>query len=255
MQTGGVWWHWRAWRRQLEWSPFRHWLSLQWRSGPAFDSSPNNPPHGTLIILGPSAGWTLPTQFAQIFNAVICVDMDPVAPLLFNRQHPHPNVQWLRQDFIATLPRILARWPDATLLFANSLGQQGLLHDNPAHTLSLLENVTQQLKGRRWFSYHDRLSLHFEKPAPAKLQAELLRRTHALTSGQALSSGDLLKRLELDTLLAETHSHPARANVLVTDHLTDHLLPANCQRRYSLLPVTDRALHVVEAAWADGFAQ
>lgn len=169
---------------------------------------------------------------------------------------------WLRQDFMATLPDLLQQWPRATLLFANSLGQQGLLHDSPAHTEALFESLKHQLQGRRWFSYHDRLSLHFKRPPPASLAAGLLHRASTLCSDTQTDSEMLAHTLLAglgDIAHAEHESRdgqtrPAKqgahvSDFHITDHLTGGLIPDGYTRRYSILPVTDTALHIVEAAW------
>ncbi len=287
-QTGGVSWHWRAWRKRAQWRSFQQWVGQQWYQKNAdgiskntdaghCDASFRNTAAGSrreLIMLGPSAGWTLPDDILDPFTHITCVDMDPLAPLFFRLVHkksettrhgqhaqtqPARKIAWLQQDFMTTLSDVLAQWPHATLLFANSLGQQGLLHDTPETTETLFSHLKTQLKGRCWFSYHDRLSLHFESPPAQNAINELLRRSMTLESNTTLSSEDLMQQLQIAQWAAELNAprkplhqarHTSQTRMHITDHLTGDILPPGSRRRYSLLPVTDKALHIVEAGWA-----
>lgn len=171
--------------------------------------------------------------------------MDPWARGLFAARHVKDGqrLTWLQQDFMETLPALLQQWPDATLLFANSLGQQGLLQDEPEQTQALFDQLTERLAGRLWFSYHDRLSLHFDKPVAAAALGCLQQGLDGLKVTGPLDAQRLMDLLDLRSLAA-----PPR---LVTDHLTEHLLPAGSQRQFGLLALTPRALHIIEAGWSN----
>ena len=59
--TGGLVYHWRALRyRNSLWAPFRQAIS---RHLDAWD-----PPEKELVVLGPSAGYTLPPDFLERFD-------------------------------------------------------------------------------------------------------------------------------------------------------------------------------------------
>ena len=118
---GGLLWHLRALRYRRHWGPFRtaitQWLAT-W-------------PHGRehLLLLGPSAGWCLPTAFLTGFRTICAVDLDPLAPWLFNRLHgaglrrAGVRVRWQQADIFDTLVTLLRDYPEHAVLFGNMLGQ------------------------------------------------------------------------------------------------------------------------------------
>lgn len=79
--SGGLTYHLRAlrWRRRL-WTPFRAqvaaWLAA-WQ-----------PPCSELLLLGPSAGYTLDPAFLSRFAAIHAVEPDPLAHWLLRRRFP-----------------------------------------------------------------------------------------------------------------------------------------------------------------------
>ena len=236
-------WHWRGWRNRRAWADFRRWLADCWA-----ERSPEAAP---LLLLGPSAGWTLPDNLLAPFTPVIAVDMDPWSLPLFQWRHSrtlrdaNKNLIWLRQDFMQTLDELLAQWPDAVIFFANTLGQQGLMQDQPEQTEQMLKNLADRLQGRLWFSYHDRISLHFEHALSTVQVRHLEQSISVLRDGtphdNALSALQLVERMK--------HAFPADNPCKVTDHLTAQVLPPTCHRRLALLRLDGRTLHVIEAGW------
>ncbi len=166
--SGGLRWHWRAWRSQRQWRGTREHLA-QWLESvqPASDQ---------LLLLGPSAGWLLPSAFLTRFGQVHCWDIDPLAPFLFARRHGAAlraaGVSWTYQrgDAWANLDKLLAAHPEAAVLFDNLLGQ--LRFHGPgtgaeaaaqvaAHLAAVERRITglrRRLAGREWGSVHDLLS-------------------------------------------------------------------------------------------------
>jgi hypothetical protein len=166
--SGGLRWHWRAWRSQRQWQGTREHLA-QWLESvqPASDQ---------LLLLGPSAGWLLPSAFLTRFGQVHCWDIDPLAPFLFARRHGAAlraaGVSWTYQrgDAWANLDKLLAAHPEAAVLFDNLLGQ--LRFHGPgtgaeaaaqvaAHLAAVERRITglrRRLAGREWGSVHDLLS-------------------------------------------------------------------------------------------------
>jgi len=119
--SGGLQWHFRAWRSRTLWSPscgqLAAWLAqLQ-------------PKSKQLILLGPSAGWMLPSAWLQRFDYIHAIDLDPLAPWLFARRHgaalQAAGVRWQYQsaDALTELPRLLQTYPHACVFFDNLLGQ------------------------------------------------------------------------------------------------------------------------------------
>lgn len=154
--SGGLIYHWRAWRKQALWKDFTKqiadWLA-DW-----------NPPVTKLVLIGPSAGYTLPTQFLKRFAQIQAYDLDPLAPFFFRWRHPgikakfhRENVFWVNGRLsLEQISSIKARHPGAAFLFTNVLGQ--ILLEGEAlesEWNEFLGGVRSLMKGRHWASYHD----------------------------------------------------------------------------------------------------
>jgi hypothetical protein len=154
--SGGLHYHWRALRRRNAWRPFaravENWLAA-W-------SCPRN----ELVLIGPSAGYTLPTAWLKSFDRVIAYDLDPLAPWIFRRRHRGVRARFERRDVFwrdgrlstDALSDILRRHGKATILFTNVLGQvllEGQADEQEWKTF--LKELRLRLHGRAWASYHD----------------------------------------------------------------------------------------------------
>lgn len=144
--SGGLLYHARAlrWRHSL-WQPFggivRNWLR-GWQ-----------PPAAELVIIGPSAGYTLDAAFLAGFRRIVILEPDPLARALFRRRFAGLAVSSVRLDCFAGVhgPAMLRNaFPHAAFLFSNVLGQliARLDPDWPAALLGAMH-------GARWASYHD----------------------------------------------------------------------------------------------------
>jgi len=144
--SGGLVYHWRALRhRRRLWQPFikqvAQWLEC-WQ-----------PAQQELVIIGPSAGYTLDANFLARFARVSILEPDPLARALLRRRFPAVNFQHDNLDCFADLHGPLAlrqHYPQAAFLFANSVGQQ-LTQLDPRWPARLL----QAMQGCSWASYHD----------------------------------------------------------------------------------------------------
>ncbi|MBX3022201.1 MAG: hypothetical protein KF799_11050 [Bdellovibrionales bacterium] len=153
--SGGMLYHWRAWRSRSRWQPFVNALSAwlgEWRTGEE------------LVLIGPSAGYTLPVDFLKRFAKITAYDLDPLAPTFFRRHHRGLAVEFHRQDVfwrearlsLEPLKELLSRHPQAAFLFSNVLGQ--LLLEGTAEEsewLRFLTDLRRTLGSRDWASYHD----------------------------------------------------------------------------------------------------
>jgi len=207
--TGGLRWHMRAFARRAGlWAPFRfalaQWLET-WR-----------PNADRLLLVGPSAGWCLPTSFLARFSQISAVDLDPAARVLFGLNHAalRGRLVWRTEDFFADRARILEEHADRAVLLCNLAGQRRF-------------RLRAALEGRDWASFHDLMSgpCAFAPLWPRSLDArpdgERLLRDYGL-------DGEWLDHLTADLL------PPAQARMI---------LPWRFKR--------DR-LHLVEAGWVAG---
>jgi len=79
--TGGLFWHWQAWRSQADWKPtveaLEVWLKQQTKETRS----------DALVIIGASAGWMMPIGWLCQFKEVHTFDIDPLAAPLFKWRH------------------------------------------------------------------------------------------------------------------------------------------------------------------------
>lgn len=159
--SGGLYYHGRALLNGNRWQPFREqireWLAT-WPCNQKQD----------LILIGPSAGYSLPSEWLREFPALHAFDLDPLAAPLFRLRHKHPSLQFHRANLfwqdgrlsLAPLKEILRKYPRANILFCNVIGQILLEHQaSEEDWLSFLRQLRLALKGRSWASYHDVLSI------------------------------------------------------------------------------------------------
>ena len=164
--TGGVAWHWLAWRSQARWAStsqaIEHWLLNQAQvfkaSGVAGQPS--------LLLIGASAGWMMSSQWLQQFARVDTFDIDPLAAPLFKWRHGaalksqgvelHCHTHNALQD----LQTLLNAHPKACVFFDNVLGQLRFQRPSAAwqQVEADIQKIQKQLKGREWGSVHDRMS-------------------------------------------------------------------------------------------------
>ncbi len=117
--SGGLVYHWRAlrYRRRL-WQPFvaqvAHWLA-GWQ-----------PTQEELVIVGPSAGYTLDRAFLARFARVTILEPDPIAKSRLRRRFAGISFEEGRVDCFSGMggPQALSQaYPRAAIMFANSIGQ------------------------------------------------------------------------------------------------------------------------------------
>jgi hypothetical protein len=157
--SGGLLYHWRARRYARLWEPFRQelarWLG-EW-----------TPPSHELILIGPSAGYTLPSEWLERFTNVIAYDQDLLASRLFAKNHPDVRIHFHRKNLFwqagslsaDPMRGVLARHPGSPILFTNVLGQV-LLEGRATESqwASYLRELRALLHHRPWASYHDRFT-------------------------------------------------------------------------------------------------
>lgn len=127
-----------------------------------------------LILVGPSAGYSLPTPWLQGFQEIVAIDFDPLAPALFRARH-RLEARWLNEDILPTssegidwrpLRKRLREFPNHAVLFSNVLGQVAMSSPYEDAIERSLGQLPEVLKRRDWASYHDRLSAPYAPVLP-----------------------------------------------------------------------------------------
>ncbi len=217
--SGGLRWHLRAWRHRRIHDPFRHDIGRFLQS---WD-------HGSeeLLVVGPSAGWFLPQSFLLRFSRLVLIDLDTSAPIFFRLRHGRAlrqcgvDTDWIQEDFVECLPRLLAVSRDPAVLFCNVLGQLALERTDAEARLAELPAM---LTEHRWASFHDRFSARVPVEAPPGEQA--------FTSHIPMD-GDMLQKLGYSGEWC--------------DHGTGGILPAGAVKCYLPWRIEPRRLHWIEA--------
>lgn len=186
--AGGLLYHWRALLYNgILWRPFRRQVA-EWLKDWALDRE-------LLVLVGPSAGYTLPREFVARFRRVVVIEPDPSAFLIFQARFLLP-VDWQREDFFDLnakdpspeyLSELFGRYPTAAFLFCNVLGQLPvILRENARHRIQekskraaditvfveaymkRLSAVFREARAKRpdlkIASYHDRYSRNLKRP-------------------------------------------------------------------------------------------
>jgi len=207
--SGGLGYHLRAWRwRKTLWSSFIA-TAQGWQRA-------WTPTADELIVVGPSAGYTLDAGFLARFRTVHALEPDPLARWLLRRRFPHIDWHFGSLDCLADTngPTALATaYPTAAILFANVLGQAV----DPALLPAWRPALVDSLRGHHWASFHDVLSCA-HAPRPIDITAHF-------PSSSALARGLWRKPVEVidhDTFglapaerrLACWHLAPARWQIV-----------------------------------------
>jgi hypothetical protein len=177
----------------------------------------------------------MPTAFLASFRCIHVVDLDPLAPWLFNRLHgaglrrSGVSVSWQRADIFDTLVPLLKSHPAHAILFGNMLGQHRYYCSDVSSAEAHLQWLTGQLQGRVWASFHDRLSVDWKSgsDAPERVGAP-----------RSLSSDQLARRFGSRGCCG-----------IWTDHLTEGVITGDVECLYLPWHLLPGRLHLVEAAW------
>lgn len=230
--SGGLVYHLRALRyRGNLWLPFRRALA-DWLAQHLI-------PSDVLVLVGPSAGHCLPLEQLGRAERLVVLEPDPLARrLLAQRLAPRTLLlesrDLLLQPLLSGKPgldAVLERWPNASVLFCNVLGQLhfGLDDAQQARLVSEFRcRLWPALRGRTWASFHDRWS--FDAPSLPPHSGSLY-----------------FERLPNDEQLADAYFGPGQQAVTALDHGTTELFPETLPRDYLSWQITPRALHLVEA--------
>lgn len=218
--------HFRGLRyRQNLWKPFiqelHFWLAT-WR-----------PQSKQLLLIGPSAGYSLPTSWLKQFEQIDVIDPDPLAPWLFQWNHFRPST-WSSQDYFAPesgqfhwnrTEELIQQYPRHALLFCNFLGQIPITYphafenDNPSWQ-NWKAQLAKELRHREFASYHDYYSMPYNFEFKNK--------------GKTNSSKP------------EFQIHSPQKQLEITDHLISDLFSQVPIRKYLKWQLTPNYFHLIE---------
>ena len=142
--TGGLHWHWRAWRAQARWAQTRTEIETWLLAQPV--------PTDHLLLIGASAGWMMSTPWLQRYQSVQTWDIDPMAGPLFRWRHGRAlKARGVRLachtgDALSQLPQLLRDQPQLTVFFDNVLGQIRFQNASVEHTQQRLSSIKQTLR-------------------------------------------------------------------------------------------------------------
>lgn len=141
---GGIGYHWRAARYRNDlWGEYRvqiaQWLA-QWKQI-----------HRDILLIGPSAGYSLPKEFLSRYEKIWVCEVDVFARILFRQRFSVINRP---VEFVKDLPSFFKIPRPVDVLFCNILGQLAVTAKSARHLLN-------QLPANSHFaSYHDLFSFH-----------------------------------------------------------------------------------------------
>ncbi len=246
--TGGLNWHVHALRSLNRWLPTRERIA-QFLAG-------IEPRQTHLLLIGPSAGWMLPTPWLTRFKEVDVFDIDPLVPFLFGVRHGKvlrehgTQLRFHRQDAIAGLPQLLKDHPNACLWFDNVLGQVSVRLGDEDIAERQLRHLKQLMQGRSWGSLHD----VYSGPVDTDMALPLVQ-TCALKRLNA--TGDNSEQVELDgriqTLDVAAQSLLTRLNAkgVWHDHATSGVFAPHTPTTLMAWAFKPHYWHWLEAGWVN----
>ena len=239
--TGGFFWHWQAWRSQANWRPtvevLEAWLQLQTKEKSS----------DSLVIIGASAGWMMPTNWLCQFKEVHTFDIDPLAAPLFRWRHGQnlrrsgTTLTCHTQNALSDLPSLLRDHSKACIFFDNVLGQLRFTDSEVQSTEKNISQIVKCLKGREWGSVHDRMS----GPVSKVLKLDPgTNGTHGTNGLLPETSGHLDKSDEAQKWLSQINAQSPWL-----DHLTDHVFDKTTAVHNFAWAFKPNYRHWLQAGW------
>lgn len=105
--------------------------------------------NSSLLLVGPSAGYSLSEKFLSRYQKIYVSEPDLIARILFRRRFVKLNIETIRDDFISGNKP----FPESDILFCNLLGQLRLAPDAMVKLLT-------RLRGKNFATYHDLFSFN-----------------------------------------------------------------------------------------------
>ncbi len=217
--SGGLFYHLRALRYQKS-----LWARYQQETARFLEAW--NPKAKTLVLVGPSAGYSLPLEFLKRFEKIIAVEPDALSRILFTQRFGI-RPEWIKKPLNferGVDPKDFP--PDCAFLFANVLGQVRIFNVS-----RFSENLKRLVDGHEWASYHDAFS-------GERLEFDTELATHRKATLAEMKSWIYLKSTGLTTL--EINAHVAPDLFSEKDQL---------QYRYWQWRLTPKRTHLIEGVF------
>lgn len=226
--AGGFLYHCKAllYSKRL-WSPFIREIGAWQESWPLQNRE--------IILIGPSAGYSLSKKFIHRFERRMAVDPDPLASKLF--QFRFGKCEWNTNDFFlkgdeetrrAEFKKFLEAHPQSAVLFCNFLGQLGVFWSESQIDREMKRTqdfLKENLSHRTWATYHDRFS--------GKIKPKRLR----LSSDHALSNEELIDAF-----------YPKNVKGELFDHHTLGFTPQSVPHEYWVWEISPNYYQLIEGA-------
>jgi hypothetical protein len=151
MISGGVFYHLRALRFG---KPISSALWYSHREGVKKFLASWAPIEKTLVLVGPSGGYSLPIDFLKQFDRIVAFEPDFIARKIFEKRFLM-KLEWITSEvdfnkmesFLELIPK------DSAILFCNLLGQIPL-----RGIRKIRQSFLKSLESETWASYHDAMS-------------------------------------------------------------------------------------------------
>jgi len=245
--SGGLLWHWQAWRSEKRWQPTCSDIAL-WLS----EKSPGG---GELLLIGASAGWMMSSTWLQGFRKIIAYDIDPLAAPLFRWRHgqalrdSQTQLICVRSDALNQLDAVLKAHREALVLFDNVLGQIRFHHPDVDEASHRIASIRRRLRGRHWGSIHDTYSGPVRTPVSRRAHTPMMRSVQPPMPDKASQKREgkgLPQRAAFAAFGGQLDADGAWL-----DHLTGDLFPAGTPICHIAWPHLDDYCHWLQAAWVE----
>ena len=237
--SGGLVWHWHAWRHQHAWKESFNQIG-QW-----LEEIPT--PSKELVLIGASAGWMMPTAWLQRFEKVTTFDIDLFAAPLFRRRHgpalkaSGTQLRCHTSDALTHLQPLLRPHNRAAILFDNVLGQIRFHHTSIDEASQRIEAITKALRGRSWGSVHDAYS---GKVVPNQGPIAQPHRMKTFQTPHHFSDDNLMK-----TPGFAEFGKQLQPQGEWLDHLTANVFPEGTPIHHIAWPYSTHYCHWLQAGW------
>lgn len=245
--SGGLRWHWKAWRSQALWAPTCQDIAAWLAQKP--------PAHQELLLIGASAGWMMSSPFLCSFGKVTALDIDPFAAPLFRWRHGQAlaasgtELICQRGDALNQLAEVLQANRQALVLFDNVLGQIRFHHPDVDEASHRIASIRRRLRGRHWGSLHDVYSGPVRTPVSRRAHTPMMRSVQP-----PLPSTSIRKRAGQEApqrAAFAAFGSQLDADGAWLDHLTGDLFPPGTPINHIAWPHLDDYCHWLQAGWVE----